>query len=298
MKNKKISKLITKKIFSLCRYVFFIAFSFIILYPFIYIVVNALKGVSDFTDPVVQWVPKEIEFGNFPLAVKVFDMWKSIGNTLVIEIVASLLQFCSCAVAAYGLARFDFKGKKILLGIMIVNIIVRSVILITPSYVNYRWMNILDTPWAFYLPSILGVGLKGGFFIFIFTQFYKKLPRELEEAAWVDGAGPWRTFFSIAVPNSGPAAITVLLFSLVWHWNDFYLSQMFNSSNPTFSAAINSFSQNTVAAALGVDQALGKSLAIPILLAGCLLFVLPLVVLYAFIQKKFIASVTTSGITG
>ncbi len=298
MKNKKISKLITKKIFSLCRYVFFIAFSFIVLYPFIYIVINSLKGVSDFTDPVVQWVPKEIYFGNFPLAAKVFDIWKSVGNTLIIEILASLLQFCSCAIAAYGLARFDFKGKKILLGIMIVNILVPPMMIITPSYVNYSWMNIVDTPWAFYLPSIFGVGLKGGFFIFIFTQFYKKLPKELEEAAWVDGAGPWRTFFSIAVPNSGPAAITVLLFSIVWHWNDFYLAQMFNSNNPTFSVAINNFTENTVAAALGVDQALGKSLAVPILLAGCLLFVIPLVVLYAFIQKKFIASVTTSGITG
>lgn len=181
---------------------------------------------------------------------------------------------------------------------MIVNILVPSMMIITPSYVNYSWMNIIDTAWSFYLPSVLGVGLKGGFFIFIFTQFYKKLPKELEEAAWVDGAGPWRTFFSIAVPNSGPAAITVLLFSLVWHWNDFYLAQMYNSNSPTFSVAINSFSENAVAAALGIDQTLGKSLAVPILLAGCLLFVLPLVVLYIFIQKKFIASVTTSGITG
>lgn len=298
MKNKKIGKVLTKKIFSLCRYVFFIAFSFIILYPFIYIIVNALKGASDLTDPVVQWIPKHISFGNFPLAVKVFDMWRSIGNTLIIEIVASILQFCSCAIAAYGLARFEFRGKKILLALMLVNILVPPMMIITPSYVNYSWMNIIDTPLAFYIPSLLGVGLKGGFFIFIFTQFYKKLPKELEEAAWVDGAGPWRTFFSIAVPNSGPAAITVLLFSVVWHWNDFYLAQMFNSANPTFSVAINNFTENTVAAALGVDQTLGKSLAVPILLAGCLLFVLPLIVLYSFIQKKFIASVTTSGITG
>ena len=317
MSGRRIKSLIVRKIAGLCRYVFFISFSFIVLYPFIYLLVNSLKGATDFADPVVQWVPKHLYLDNYPSAVKVFDLWKSIGNTLLYEIVPALLQFCACAVAAYGLARFEFRGKRLLMGIMILNILVPPMMIITPSYVNYSQMdflgilkgiskiigqdirpNLINTPFAFYLPSILGVGLKGGFFIFIFTQFYRKLPKELEEAAWIDGAGPWRTFLSIAVPNSGPAAITVLLFSIVWHWNDYYLAQMYNSDNPTFSVVLNNFSDNTVSAALGIDMTLGKSLSVPILLTGCLLFMLPLIAFYAILQKKFIASVTNSGITG
>ena len=189
--------------------------------------------------------------------------------------------------------------------------------IITPSYATYSQLdflgilkgianltgydlrpNLINTPFAFYLPSVLGVGLKGSFFIFIFMQFYRKLPKELEEAAWIDGAGPWKTFLKIAVPNSGPAVITVLLFSVVWHWNDFYLAQMYASDHPMFSVAINSFSDNTVSNVLGVDLSTGNFLAIPILLAGCVLFIVPMVAFYAVIQKKFIASVTNSGITG
>lgn len=315
--KKKLQKRIRNIIISLCRYAFFISFSFVVLYPFIYMLINSLKGVMDFSDPVVQWVPKHFTTEHYPNAVRVFDIWRSIGNTLIFEIVASLLQFCACAVAAYGLARFEFRGKKILMGAMILSILVPPMMIITPSYATYSQLdflgilkgianltgydlrpNLINTPLAFYLPSVLGVGLKGSFFIFIFMQFYRKLPKELEEAAWIDGAGPWKTFLKIAVPNSGPAVITVLLFSVVWHWNDFYLAQMYASDHPMFSVAINSFSDNTVSNVLGVDLSTGNFLAIPILLAGCVLFIVPMVAFYAVIQKKFIASVTNSGITG
>lgn len=296
--SKKLKKRIRNMIISLCRYAFFISFSFVVLYPFIYMLVNSIKGVEDFSDPVVQWIPKHLYLGNYPAAIKVFDMWKTMGNTLLYEIIASLLQFCSCAVAAYGLARFEFRGKKILMGVMVLSILIPPMMIITPSYVNYSQMdffgilkglshiigqdirpNLINTPLAFYLPSVLGVGLKGGFFIYIFTQFYRKLPKELEEAAWIDGAGPWKTFFRIAIPNSGPAAITVLLFSLVWHWNDYYLAQMYISDTPTFSVALNSFSDSTVSTMLGIDLSLGTTLTVPILLTGCLLFILPLIVI-------------------
>lgn len=317
LNKKKIKTLLVKNIASLCRYAFFISFSFVVLYPFIYMLINSVKGVMDFSDPVVQWVPKHLTLSNYPSSMKVFDMLKTVGNTFLYEIVASLLQFCACAVAGYGLARFEFRGKKLLMAVMILSILVPSTMLITPSYVTYSQLdflgilkgistlighdirpNLINTPFAFYLPSVLGVGLKGSFFIFIFTQFYRKLPKELEEAAWIDGAGPWKTFLRIAVPNSGSAAVTVLLFSIVWHWNDYYLAQMYASDNPTFSVALNSFSDSSVSTALGIDKTMGNALSVPILLAGCLLFVVPLIAFYAVIQKKFVASVTNSGIVG
>lgn len=301
----------------LLRYVFFISFSFVLLYPFVYIIINSFKSFSDTYDPTVVWVPKNISAENLSYAVKCFNAVSAFANTFFYEIGASIVQFCSCAVAAYGLSRYKFKGRGILTGIMILTILVPSMMIITPSYVNFSHMdffgilglvnrltgtdlrpNLIGTPLVFYLPSLLGVGLKGGLFIYIYSQFFKSLPKELEEAAWVDGAGPWKTFLKIVIPASGSAFITVLLFSVVWHWNDYYLAQMYMSENPTFSVALNNFSSNTVMAALGVDANTAMMMSLPVLLAGCLMYVLPLIIFYILIQRKFIASIATSGIVG
>jgi len=312
LKNRAVSILS-----SLLRYMFFLSFSFVIIYPFAYIIINALKTFSDTYDPTVNWVPKGMTFENIKNAFKVFDVWKTVGNTLFYEIGASLLQFCSCTVAAYGLARYKFKGRGILIGMMLLTILVPSMMIITPSYVNYSHMDffgilglikdftgkdlrpdLVGTPFVFYLPSLLGVGLKGGLFIYIFSQFFRGLPMELEEAAWIDGAGPWKTFLRIIIPSSGSAAITVLLFSIVWHWNDYYLAQMYMADNPTFSVALNNFSTNTIVTVLGLDMTTGIMMDVPILLSGCLIYVLPIIIFYIIIQRKFIASIATSGIVG
>ena len=312
LKNRAVSILS-----NLLRYMFFLSFSFVIIYPFAYIIINALKTFSDTYDPTVNWVPKGMTFENIKNAFKVFDIWKTVGNTLFYEIGASLLQFCSCTVAAYGLARYKFKGRGILIGMMLLTILVPSMMIITPSYVNYSHMDffgilglikdftgkdlrpdLVGTPFVFYLPSLLGVGLKGGLFIYIFSQFFRGLPMELEEAAWIDGAGPWKTFLRIIIPSSGAAAITVLLFSIVWHWNDYYLAQMYMADNPTLSVALNNFSTNTIVTVLGLDMTTGIMMDVPILLSGCLIYVLPIIVFYIIIQRKFIASIATSGIVG
>ena len=179
------------------RYVFLIAFSYTLLYPFIYIIVNSLKGAVDYYDPAVVWIPKQITFSNFELAIKTMDFWNAIVSTFLNEIVAAFLEIASCAVAAYGLARFNFKGKFIFKIMMILSILVPTVMIIIPSYVNFRYMDfmgilkligslfnteirpsIINTPFVFWLPSLLGVGLKGGLFIYIYSQFFKGLPKE------------------------------------------------------------------------------------------------------------------------
>lgn len=102
------------------RYVFFLSLSYVLLYPFIYIVVNAIKSYSDAYDATVTWVPKSIYFGNIVSAFKVFDVKNTLTRTLLYEIVAALIQFCSCAVAAYGLARFNLKGKGVMMVLMLI----------------------------------------------------------------------------------------------------------------------------------------------------------------------------------
>lgn len=298
------------------RYVFFLSLSYVLLYPFLYIVVNAVKSYSDAYDATVTWVPKTIYFGNIISAFTVFDVKNTLTRTIVFEIVAALIQFCSCAVAAYGLARFNLRGKGLMIGLMVLNILVPSMMTIIPSYINYSSLdffgilgliskiigkdirpNVIGTPLVFYLPSIFGVGLKGGLFIYIFTQFFKGLPKELEEAAAIDGAGAWKTFLTIVIPSSGSAMITVLLFSVIWHWNDLYLAQMYLDKH-TFATVIGSFGPQTIAGRLQFDLETSEALLVPMLLSGCLLFIVPLITFYIVMQRKFMASIATSGIVG
>lgn len=314
--NNILKRNIPKITASIFRYVFFLSLSYVLLYPFLYIIVNSIKSYSDAYDATVTWVPKSVYFGNIVSSLKVFDVKNTLPRTLIYEIVASLIQFCSCAVAAYGLARFKLKFKGLMIGLMILNILVPHMMTIIPSYVNYSYLdffgilklisniigkdirpNVIGTPWVFYLPSMFGVGLKGGLFVYIYMQFFKGLPKELEEAAWIDGAGAWKTFLRIVIPSSGSAMITVLLFSVIWHWNDLYLAQMLLNEN-TFAVAINSFGAQTIAAMLGVDTQVSNMLQVPILLSGCLVFMIPLIVFYILIQRKFMASIATSGIVG
>lgn len=298
------------------RYVFFLSLSYVLIYPFLFMVMNSIMGISDSYNVTVTWIPKEPTLQHFPNAWIVFDISKTLARTLLYEIITALLQFCTCAVAAYGMARFKFKGQAILNGLMILNILVPSMMVLIPSYVQFSHFdflgifgfigdligkdlnpNLVGTPWVFYLPGLFSVGLKGGLFIYIYTQFFKGLPKELEEAAWIDGAGPWKTFLTIVLPSSGSAMITVLLFSIIWHWNDLFLAQMYLNS-PTFSVALSSFSGASVSAALGIDGGVASYMQVPILLSGCLLFLIPLIIFYLLIQRKFVASIATSGIVG
>ena len=188
--------------------------------------------------------------------------------------------------------------------------------IIIPSYVNFSSVdflgilgliskavghdirpNLINTPWVFILPSICGVGIRGGLFIYIFSQFFKSMPKELEEAAAIDGAGPWKTFFTIVLPSAGAAMITVILFAVVWHYNDYYLAQMYTNEQ-TLSIAVNTFSGNGLINDLNLDTVTASMLVIQVLAAGCLLYMIPLLIFYIAMQKKFVASVANSGIVG
>ena len=283
------------------------------LYPFVYMLINSLKSSADWFDPSVAWVPKTISFDNFFVAVKNLGYWQALVSTLKNGILPAVFSFVSCAVAGYGLARYNFKGKKILIVIMILCIIIPEMLTIIPSYNNFRHMdflgilglvrkisgvdlraNLIDTPLAFWLPSILSVGLKNSLFIYIYMQFFKGLPAALEEAAWIDGAGPWKTFLRIVVPSSGAAAITVMVFSVVWYWNDYYLSQIFLSKDYTLSVALANFNTN-IATDIAADY---KFTLGSLLITSCFISILPLLCFFLVIQKKFVSSVVTSGIVG
>ncbi len=158
--------------------------------------------------------------------------------------------------------------------------------------------NLIGTAWVTILPSLLGVGLKSGFFIFIYRQFFTGLPKELQEAAAIDGCGAFGTFFRIIVPTAKNIVISVLLLSVVWNWNDYYTPAMFIRVKDTIATAMAGFKDkmnNLHTMGFGMDVAETISTQMQ---AACLVAIIPLVILYLFLQKRFSEGIENSGLTG
>ena len=203
-------------LYSIFRLVILLSIGFIIIYPLIYTIVMSLQSKYAFLNSTRVWIPTEFAIAeNYTAAFTAMDYLNSFWSTFKNELVSAAIEVASCAVVAYGLARFEFKLKKLYIAILFLTILVPEMMILIPRMLNYSHLdlfgilglfknltgielrpNIIDTSWSFWLPSIFGVGLRSGILIYIYIQFFKGLPYELEEAAWVDGAGPFKTFLS------------------------------------------------------------------------------------------------------
>ncbi len=305
--------------FSLMRYVVLITIGYIILYPIFYMLSSSIRTRNSFLDPTVIWITPEITFEHYKMASELVKYGSSLVNTIVFELFAAAIQIISCSVAAYGLARFEFKEKKILTFFMFLLILVPSQMMMIPIVTTYAKLdflgvlglvydftgvdlraNVLNSVWTFYLPAIFGVGIRAGIIIYIYVQFFKGLPKELEEAAWIDGAGPVKTYVRIALPSSGVVIMTVTVFSVIWHWNDFYLSSMYlYAESWPLAVRLNRVTESdTMRAIMGVDFSPQNPETIAVVMAACVMFIVPVLIMYMILQKQFVKSIDRVGITG
>lgn len=315
--SRKTKEGVTKFVVGIIRWVFLLSISYILLYPMLYMLSSAFRAPEDFIDPTVVWVSKNFSVKNFVIAFKALDYLKTFWSTFKIEIVSAFIEIVMCSITAYGLARFDFKEKKFLMGMLIATILIPTQMIMVPLMVNMRYLdvfgilgaisklvgtelrpNLLNTPWAFYLPSIFAVGLKAGLFTYMYVQFFKGLPKELEEAASIDGAGPVKTFLTIVVPSSGTIFLTVTIFSIIWHWNDTYLSSLFLSGDYPLSVQLSRIFTILGTGIDGVQYGKYTRSTIGIVMAACLLVILPMLIMYCILQKRFIKSIDRVGIVG
>ena len=297
------------------RMVLLTAIGYIILYPILYMMVTSLRSTESYSDPAITWILKEYHWQNYIDAFNAIKFPQSLKNTLLTEIMSAVFEIASCSVVAYGLSRFEFRLKKILIIILVLTIVIPTEMIIIPQMLNFSRLdifgilgginkltgvdfriNILDTPFTFYLPSIFGVGLKSGIIIYIYMQFFKGLPKELEEAAFVDGAGPIKTFLRIALPSSGVVILTVTIFSIVWHWNDYYLAGMYMNNNTTLAVSLANLPG--LLPTLGHGYQLVNDRAGSILMAASFMYVLPTLIMYIIFQNRFVESIDSVGITG
>lgn len=307
-----IRKKILDFLWAVVRQVFMLGISYVVLYPLMYMVSNAFKPVDQYYDPSVIWIPKSLTFENFYIVGLVMDIGKVLMNTVIINIIPALISTTICMMIGYGLARFSFRGKKLVMACLLLTIIVPQQTISTSLYSSFRYFdflgilkllnipnpNLIGTPWVTILPSALGVGLKSGIFIFIYMQFFAGLPKELQEAAAIDGCGAFRTYRKIVVPTARNINIAVLLLSLVWNWNDYYTPAMFIRNTETIATAMAAFQsklQNLHNMGTGVENIQTANTQIQ---AACLIAIVPLIILYVFLQKRFTEGIENSGLTG
>lgn len=301
---------------SLLRYLFLISLGYIVLFPLLSAISTAIKQEMAFYDASLYWLPRYVTFDNFKYAYDVLDYGKSIWRTLTLDVVSALIEVVVCAIIAYGFARFEFRGKKVFEFLLMVTIVVPITVYIAPMVTNFKQLdivgilglvnkltgvnlrvNILNTNLPMYLPSLFGMGLRSGILIYIYIQFFRGLPKELEEAAYIDGAGPLRTFWRIAVPSSGVAILTVTVFSVIWHWNDYTLGLMYFTKD--YPLAVQLANLRTVLATSNpYEGGAANIMKDPIVMAGCLLFITPLLIAYLCVQNRFVKSIDRVGITG
>lgn len=282
---------------------------FIILYPLIFMLSTAFRPNDQMNDPSIIWIPKSFTLQNVKDTWGVMKFGDTLLNTIILNLVASILQVITCSITGYGFARFKFKGKNILFGIVIMMIIVPPQITTIPLYMQYAYppkivANVLtlgkstmliNSPWTMYLPALFANGIRAGLFIFIFRQFFRGLPKELEDAAYLDGCSPLYTYVKIMIPNARQSFLTVFLFSIVWYWNDYYVSSSFFTNNDTVALMLKNLN-TTLAKDLFNNQSVSVRQIIVWLEAGCLLSITPILVMYVFLQRYFVEGIEKSGL--
>jgi multiple sugar transport system permease protein len=315
LKNKYTAKKVLNKSanvsWKLYRFLILFGLSFVLLYPLLYSLSVAFRPYDELFDPSVIWIPKTFTLYNIKDAFQAMDYPNSFMRTVKLNIVSSLLQVVSCALTGYGFARFKFKGKNLLFALMLFTIIVPSQTIIIPMYVSFRYfdffglgkiislitgssgtVSLIDTNWTFYIPSIFGVGLRSGLFIYIFRQFFRGLPRELEDAAYIDGCGPLSTFLRVMVPNSMQAFLTVFILSVVWHWNEYFLTSMYFLNKWTIATSLTGMTNRLS------DTNYNPYAFVSKMQAGALLAIIPVLIMYIVLQKYFTESIERTGIVG
>jgi len=286
-------------VFNTVLYALLIAIGFVYLHPLLYIFITSIKSQNDLLNPMVQWVPTEFYLGNYSKALRVLDYFNTLIASTLISVIPSLLQTGIASVVGYGLARYRFWGKPIVFLLLLATFIIPPQNTVIPQMLTYRNMGLLGSPLALILPALMGQGFRSAIFILIFYQNFLSLPKVLEESARLDGASDLRIFFTIAIPSALPAFIVSFIFSVVWYWNETFLTGIFLEGGTTtlpmqLSKFVQAYENLYPSGTVNIFDRINEAVK----MSGTFLNILPLLVMYFILQRWFVESVERTGITG
>ena len=287
---------------SIVLYVLLISISFIFLYPLLQMLVTSFMSLEDLVDPTKIWVPSKLVLQNYTKAAQALKLWRSLKDSLIVSLIPSICVVISSSLIGYGFARHNFPLKKFWLGTVIVIFLLPTILTSIPTYVTYNLLHMLGSLKSFYVPALLGFGLRESIFILIFYLFFKDIPNELFESAQMDGASSLTIFFKISIPLTVSAFLMTFLYSFVWYWNETSLGLLYlKDSYTTLPMAVQNFKTlyETLfpSGSVGLESA-SETYNEGVQFAGTILSILPLLVVYFFTQKWFVESVDRSGIAG
>ena len=294
MKMNKLSlkKQVLSVLWAIIRLIIILGLCYIIIYPFFIKIANAFKTSADFLDPTVRFIPRNFTFDNITVVSQKLDYFSTLGNTLLVSGICGVLCTFVSSSVGYGLARFNFKGKNLLFVLMILTLVIPPQTVIIPLFLRFKSFfgiaNLLGTPLPVFILAATGLSLKNGLYIFMFRQFYRNVPKELEEAAYLDGCGTVSTYINIMLPAAKTMIATIFLLSFSWTWTDTVYNRIFLQDYKILANVIS-------LASVGIDS---KVMGANYVGIAALLAVLPLVVVYIFAQRSFVQSIENSGLVG
>lgn len=293
----------------LFRFVIIVGVCYMILAPVFGIVANSFFSNKDAYNPMVYLLPQDPTLERYEMAIEILDYLPTMFNSLLYSLILMLMQIFTCSMVGYGFARFNFPLKGLLFGCVVIMIVIPTHTIMLPLYMTFKMfdplglctlifgkpLSFMGTPTPMYIMTLFGCGLRSGLYIYIFNQFFRGLPKEIEEAALVDGAGTWYTYFNIMLRNAVPSVITVAVFSMVWQYNDTFYAKLFLiPQEQSIGIRISSLVANIA----NQYQIMDKTIQNLYLDAGIVLMMIPVILIYIFLQKHFIEGVERSGIVG
>ena len=304
--------------FKVCRAVLLFGMCFLIIQPLLDKLSVSFMAEQDLYDSTVVSIPRNFTTGNYRTAGQLLDYWKSLFETVIIVTVSSVLQIAACTLAAYGFARYKFPLKGFWFFCVMLIIVIPPHTIMASLYLNFHFfdifglfrlitggpVNLLNSVFGFWLLSATGMGLKSGLYIFMLRQYFRGMPKELEEAAWVDGCGKFRTFIQIMIPDASPMLTSCFLFSFVWQWTDSFYSTLFLNNYRMLSSGLGSIAERVSQwwAAINSVSGAGVASTAPVgyvqamIATGMLMCLAPLIILYLIAQRAFVESLSQTGI--
>ncbi len=317
-RNKKSNGYLLRKVsfdvfYKIIRFVLLFGLCFMILQPLLNKISLSFMEEQDLYDSTIVAIPRHFTLDNYKIAAYLMKYWQALLNTFLISLLVSVLQIISCTLVGYGFARYKFPLKNLWFGAVILVILVPPTTIQSSLYLNFRYfdifgiielitgepLNLLNSITPYALMCLGCMGLKSGLYIYMIRQFFRNIPKELEEAAYVDGCGTLMTFVRIMLPDAKPILTSCFLFAFVWQWTDSFYSRMFLGNTKLLSTQLAIIGDRLSAYVKTVlQQANTASVGYTncIVSTGTLMVIVPLIILYLFAQKGFVESLSSSGI--
>lgn len=296
----KLRKKATKFLWSVFRSVLLLGICFIILYPFFVKILASFMSPDDLLDPTVKLVPKHFSTYYWKFAWSKLDILKSGFLSLQLSVISGIIQVIVSAMVGYGLARFKFKGRNAAFALVIIILLVPPQVYSIAQYLGFRYfgignatINLIDNVIPVYLLSIGCLSIKQGLYVYLMREFFIGLPRDLENAAYVDGCSIASTFVRIVLPNAKGMMITIFLFAFCWQWTDTTFSTLYFSSKTTLAMRPIIESLMVIKAQVSSIDPFGTAIARS---TATIIIIFPVIVLAMVCQKFLVQSISQSGL--